>query len=275
MPTLSSNKKLDLNTRFQVAQRAARRAGDVIMAHYGRQQVVQTKSSELDLVTQVDLESDALIREILCDACPDDHVITEETYQEGQPIDLTQTWIVDPLDGTTNYAHGFPQFAVSIAYVENGEPKLGVIYDPFKNELFAATEKGEVMKNGLPIHVSTVETLSRSLLATGFPYNIQSVSPEESNITLHDRFLKLTHGIRRPGAAALDLAYVACGRLDGFWELHLAPWDVAAGMLLLQCAGGRVSGFCGETLDLSQRQISIVGSNGHIHNAMVQVTAAS
>lgn len=266
-------RKIDLYTRLRIARRAAQAASNIIMAYYGQIQTIRTKSSDLDLVTTVDLEADEIIREILQEETPEDTIITEESFQNGQIIDLTSAWIVDPLDGTTNYAHGFPHFAVSIAYVENGEPKVAAILDPFKNEIFTAIDKGDVLRNGVPIKVSAIDDLGKALLATGFPYNIQVGTDEETNIGLHDRFLKLTHGIRRAGAAALDLAYVACGRLDGFWELHLAPWDLAAGILLIQRAGGMVSGLHGEPLNLSQRYINIIGSNSKLHESLVRVVS--
>lgn len=269
---MTTLRKMTIPARLRVARRAAQAAGNIIMAHYGQIQQVQTKSSDVDLVTQVDVEADELIREILSEECPGETIITEESFDEGQAINLESAWIVDPLDGTTNYAHGFPHFAVSIAYVEAGAPKAAVIYDPFKNELFTATDTGEVLKNGLPIKVSQTEPLSKALLATGFPYDLQAQNTELNNIDLHSQFLLKTHGIRRAGAAALDLAYVACGRLDGFWEMRLAPWDVAAGILLIEKAGGKVSGFHGQPLDLCQRRINIVGSNTRLHDALVEVT---
>ncbi len=272
MPTLRT---LTLDSRLRLAHRAARMAGSVIMAHYGTLLNIRTKSSETDLVTQVDTECDELIRDVIREECPEDTLITEESFVAGNTIDLTRAWIVDPLDGTTNYTHAFPHFAVSIAYVEDGEVQAGVIYDPFKNEMFTATHKGDVMRNGTPIQVSACESLSKSLLATGFPYDVKEQDASKSNIELHSQFLRKTHGIRRPGAAALDLAYVACGRLDGFWELRLAPWDIAAGILLIEQAGGQVSDLYGRKVDLSQRCIDVVGSNGKIQQEILSVTTAA
>lgn len=270
MPTQSA---LSLQLRLRLARRAAQAAGDVIMANYGKTLSIQTKSSSMDLVTQVDLEADRLIQDILREECPDEPIITEESFQEGQAIDMSMgVWIVDPLDGTTNYAHNFPHFAVSIAYVEQGQPKVGVVYDPFKNELFTAIAGEEAMRNGVPIRTTTVTDLSGALLATGFPYDIQAEGTHHHSLSLLSKFLQSSHGIRRAGAAALDLAYVACGRLEGFWELHLSPWDVAAGMLLITCAGGQTSNFDGTPVDLSQRRINIVGSNGGLHPQILDIT---
>jgi myo-inositol-1(or 4)-monophosphatase len=245
------------------------------MAAYGQVQTVQTKSTSIDLVTQVDIDSDTTIRQILSEACSEtDKLITEESYTEGEPLDMSQAWVVDPLDGTTNYAHGFPHFAVSIAWVESGIPKVGVIYDPFKNELFTAIAGEGAMRNGVPCHVSQVHNLDTALLATGFPYHLRLVHSSENNIDLHTDFLRRVHGVRRAGAAALDLAYVACGRLDGFWELHLAPWDVAAGILIIREAGGQVANFAGRSINLCHRHIQIVGANPVLLPAMTAITAA-
>ncbi len=263
--------KTTLHTRLKLARRAAQSAGDVILANYGKELNVQTKSSEVDLVTQVDIECDALIREILQEEAPEDTLITEESYQHGETIRLESAWIVDPLDGTTNYAHAFPHFAVSIAYVEQGEPKIGVIFDPLKNELFTAIAGEGAMRNGVPIHTNNTQEMGRALLATGFPYDIQSGDSRQNNLNLMSAFLERSHGIRRAGAAALDLAYVACGRLDGFWEMRLAPWDVAAGLLLMQEAGGVVTGFHGEKMDLSQRYINVIGANKPLHPQLLSV----
>lgn len=259
-----------LALRQETALCAARAAGDILLRYYEQSFSVNTKSSESDLVTQADLEADAAIRQIIGQACPEDTLITEETFVEGQNIDLTSAWIVDPLDGTTNFAHGFPYFAVSIAYVQNGKTQIGVILDPLRNELFIATPAG-AFRNDAPIRVSSQDKLSRSLLATGFPYDIVTNPDENTNLDLHARFLKQTHGIRRAGAAALDLASVACGRLDGFWEQRLSPWDIAAGAFLIEQAGGKVSDFVGEPLNLAQRRIDILGAGTEVHDRMLKL----
>lgn len=265
--------KSDLPGRMQVALRCARVAGNILMSYYGNTLNVETKSSSIDLVTQADKEADAAICEILQEAYPDDTLVTEESFDENGGIDLGRAWVVDPLDGTTNFAHTFPHFCVSIAYVENGESLLGVVFDPFKNELFTAIKGQGAFKNGKAIHASKRESLGESLLATGFPYSI--AQDDLGAVDLHTTFLAQTHGIRRAGAAALDLAYVACGRLDGFWELNLAPWDVAAGILLVTEAGGAVSTYEGEALDMALRRIRIVAAPHALHAQMLGVIEAS
>lgn len=268
MPMTTS---VTLAQKLETAKKAAASAGEIIMQHFGPIQQSKTKSNENDLVTHVDLASDEIIRRILGEAFPSDTLITEETHVEGDDFDLTQAWIIDPIDGTTNFAHGFPHFAVSIGYVEQGQIQIGLVLDPFKNELFTAIRGEGAQLNGKPIAVSPVDNLKRSLLATGFPYDLYGDTTAK-NLDLHTCFLRQAHGIRRPGAAALDLVYVAAGRLDGFWEFQLSPWDVAGGMLIVEEAGGTITGFGGEAVDLSQRKIDIVGSNGHIHSTMLSIT---
>lgn len=256
--------------RMQVALRCARVAGDILMSYYGKALSVETKTCSIDLVTEADKAADLAIREILGEAFPEDTLITEESFEEGSDIVLDRAWIVDPLDGTTNFAHSFPHFAVSIGFVEAGVPVLGVIFDPFKNELFTAIKGQGAEKNGQAIGVGARSHLGEALLATGFPYTIGD--DDQGSVALHTTFLTQTHGIRRAGAAALDLAYVACGRLDGFWELNLAPWDVAAGVVLIVEAGGVVSKYDGAPVDLSLRKIRIVGANPVLHPPMVALT---
>lgn len=238
------------------------------MASYGTNLLLMTKGTSIDLVTQVDRDSDALIMSTLREACPEiTQFLTEESFQEDEVSDgvlrnLSDVWVVDPLDGTTNYAHSFPHFAVSIALFRENLPCLGVIYDPFKQELFHAVRNGGAFLNDKPIHTSRdrVQVLNKALLATGFPYDIASSSV--NNIEHFKRIAPCCHGVRRPGAAALDLAYVACGRLDGFWELKLSVWDIAAGTLLVEEAGGRISALSGGPLSYQDRRIHLIGSNG-------------
>lgn len=247
---------------LQLAKQAALEAGKAQMASYGRILKVEVKGSSIDLVTAVDKECDELIVGILKKSHSEVKFITEETFSETQAFDLSDTWVVDPLDGTTNYAHAFPHFAVSIAYFRNGQPQLGVIYDPFKKEMFYALKNRGAFLNDTQIFVSNnrVHSLSSALLATGFPYDIAT-----SQVTNLDNFARVAprcHGVRRPGAAALDLAYVACGRLDAFWELKLSLWDIAAGVLLVEEAGGSVTDLNSKSLHYASRRIDLVGSNG-------------
>lgn len=248
---------------LKAAIQAAQLAGKIQMASFGKTIQIDVKGTSIDLVTAVDKECDAAIVESLQKGCPDTLFLTEETFEEGQAIDLSNTWVIDPLDGTTNYAHGFPQFAVSIAYFHEGQPQIGVIYDPFKKELFYALKNRGAFLNDQPIFVSKnrVHTLDHALLATGFPYDIATET--SNNIDHFKKIAPKCHGVRRPGAAALDLAYTACGRLDGFWELKLSVWDVAAGILLVEEAGGRVTNLTGGPIPYGERRIHLIGSNGN------------
>jgi myo-inositol-1(or 4)-monophosphatase len=260
---------------LKVARTAALAAGKIQMAAFGTSHKIMTKGTTIDLVTSVDRECDDIIIETIQKACPNDLFLTEEHFEEDQAIDLSGTWVIDPLDGTTNYAHGFPHFAVSIAYLLAGEPVIGVIYDPFKKEMFYGIRNRGAFLNDSPIYVSSSRThaLDHALLATGFPYDIAT-----SEITNLDHFRRIApkcHGVRRPGAAALDLAYVACGRLDGFWELKLSVWDIAAGVLLIQEAGGKVTAPAGGPIPFAQRRIDLIGSNGTgLHEELQTLLAA-
>jgi len=232
------------------------------MAAFGQAHAVDTKGTAIDLVTAIDKECDAFIISTLQKGAPDTILLTEETFIEQQAIDLSNTWVVDPLDGTTNYAHGFPQFAVSISYFHNHTPLIGVVYDPFKKEMFYAIRGRGAFLNDVPIFVSSnrVHALGQALLATGFPYDIAS-----SQVTNLDHFQRIAphcQGVRRPGAAALDLTYLASGRLDGYWELKLSVWDIGAGALIVEEAGGKITGLKGEPLNYAQRRIDLIGSNG-------------
>lgn len=247
---------------LKLAKTAALEAGKLQMASFGASLKIMTKGSNIDLVTTVDRESDALIMAHLSKACPTDQIITEEQFDEAQQTSLSNTWVVDPLDGTTNYAHSFPHFAVSIAYFWEGRPHIGVVYDPFKKEMFYAIRNRGAFRNDVGIFTSSnrSHTLDQALLATGFPYDIATSAV--NNIENFKRIAPKCQGVRRPGAAALDLAYVACGRLDGFWELKLSIWDVAAGILLVEEAGGNVTALDGQAVPYSNRGIHLIASNG-------------
>lgn len=218
-------------------------------------------------VTATDTAAEELILDRLRTFFPDHRILAEETGGDdwrdpGPPI-----WLIDPLDGTNNFAHGFPHVGVSLALVEEQQPVLGVIHDPLREETFAATAGGGAFLNGEPIHVTGVDHLAGSFLATGFPYDRRAGL--DNNVQRLDQFLRRSQGVRRAGAAVLDLAYVACGRLDGFWEIRLSPWDVAAGIVIVREAGGQATDFTGGPHCLSGREI--VASNGHIHGQMLQV----
>jgi len=220
----------------------AREAGALQRLRFGEPRQIQTKSSAIDLVTDVDRACDALVRERVRAAFPDDGLLTEEAAEQRGSNGWR--WIVDPLDGTTNYAHGFPHFAVSIAVEHGGRVELGAIYNPIKEELFHAARGAGAFRNGSPVRVSAADELERSLLATGFPYSVHAAVGD--SLEYFGRFIRRAQAVRRAGSAALDLAYVACGRLDAFWEMGLSAWDMAAGSLLVQEAGGLVGDLAGE-----------------------------
>lgn len=244
------------------AVEAARLAGSFQRHRFASPILVDLKGDK-DLVTEVDRESERLIVELLLKRFPDHAILAEEGSYPDIPSGLR--WIIDPLDGTTNYAHGFPWFCVSIGLEAAGELVAGVVFNPFYDELFTATKGGGAYLNGARLQVSSRAPLRDTLLATGFPYD--SATDPANNFDNFIAFQKAARGIRRAGAAALDLASVAAGRLDGFWELKLKPWDVAAGILLVREAGGTVSDFDGAPVSLSGGRI--VASNGRIQAEMV------
>lgn len=222
----------------------------------------------VDLVTDADLASEALIAGNLATERPDDGLLAEEGSGAGREPVNDRRWIVDPLDGTTNYAHGYPLFAVSIALEIAGHVTVGVVYVPVLDEMFAAAAGGGAWLNGEPIAVSATDALIDAMLCTGFAYD-----PEvrDLNYPHWNAFVDRAQAVRRDGAAALDLAYVACGRYDGYWEQELSAWDVAAGMLLVTEAGGTITDFSGGTLDVHSPQV--LSSNGLLHQAMQDVLA--
>jgi myo-inositol-1(or 4)-monophosphatase len=251
--------------RIDLMLALAREAGALQRNRFGEPREIQTKSSAIDLVTDVDRACDALVRERVQRHFPDDGLLTEEAAEQHSRSGWR--WIVDPLDGTTNYAHGFPHFAVSIALEREGRVEAGAIYDPIRDELFHALRGGGAFRNGAALRVSRTEKLERSLLATGFPYNVHASAGD--NLEYFGRFIRRAQAVRRAGSAALDLAYLACGRFDGFWELSLHPWDVAAGLLMIEEAGGRSSDFDGGPVPEDASRI--VASNGIVHEAMIEV----
>ncbi len=250
---------------LELAVSIASEVGKIQRDRYDEPHTIETKSSPIDLVTEVDQLSEKRVLERLAEARPDDAVLSEETGGRDGTSGLR--WIVDPLDGTTNYAHGFPHFAVSIGIEREGVREVGVVYDAMKEELFTATRGGGAFLNGRPIRVSTETELRGALLATGFAYDVHDA--EVDNLEYFARFIKRAQAVRRAGSAALDLAYVACGRFDGFWELSLHPWDVAAGILIIEEAGGRVTDLYGGTPDPSGQ--TCVATNGPLHETMLDV----
>ena len=253
-----------MSRELEAAILAAREAGERLRDAFGAEQAVRYKG-EVDIVTEVDERAEQLIREILLGAFPNYGMLAEEGgWLSG---DEDARWIVDPLDGTTNYAHGLPIFCVSIALEKAGEVVLGVVHDPIREETYVA-ERGEgATLNGEPIRVSDTDEPIRALIATGFPYDRVQM-PEA--LDLFGRFEVLSRGMRRLGSTALDLCYVASGRLDSYYERGIWAWDIAAGSLILEEAGGKVTDYRGGELDLEGREI--VASNGAMHLAMTKLT---
>ena len=245
---------------------AAREAGALLLDHLGRIHV-ELKGA-VDLVTEADRASERLLVERLHQMLPEATILAEEGSGRSGTSGLR--WVVDPLDGTTNYAHGFPVFSVSIALEENGVTQLGVVLDPSRDECFTARRGHGASLNGAPIRVSVIDTLDAALLVTGFPYDVRTTARD--NLTQFWAFLKTAQAVRRGGSAALDLCYVAAGRFDGFWEESLAPWDMAAGALIVEEAGGRVTGYRGEAHDIESG--NILATNGRVHEEMQTILEA-
>jgi len=253
---------------LELAVGLARKAGALQRQRLDSDLHIATKSSSVDLVTDVDRASEAIIVEGIQRARPADAILAEEGGGRDAP-DASWRWVIDPLDGTTNYAHGYPCFCVSIGVEWEGAPDVGVVYDPMRDELFHAIRGEGAFRNGHRIRVSREADLGRSLLATGFSYDRHQRAGD--GLGSFAAFLRRARGLRRDGSAAMDLAAVACGRFDGYWEWRLKPWDVAAGLLLVEEAGGRTSDAAGGSAPRSGAEL--VASNGRIHDAMLRVLA--
>ena len=263
-----------MKDRLQLAIELARRAGWLILE--GQNSSLQiSRKGQNDLVTDYDFKSEQMLVNGILKAYPEDRILAEEGTNtgsssggQGQAGDAEHLWLIDPIDGTTNYAHGLPFYSVSIGLMMNDSLALGVIYDPARDELFHAIKGGGAWLGDVPLRVSETRTLEDSLLVTGFPYDIRTNA--NNNLNHFVELSKLTRGVRRLGSAALDLAYVAAGRLDGFWELRLNPWDWAAGVLLTQEAGGRVTTFDGGDKVIGGDE-TLLATNGHLHEPLQQV----
>lgn len=251
---------------LSVAVEAALAGGEVLVAHfYSDSELRVSYKGELDLVTQADTESEAEVVRILRGRFPEASILAEESgRREG---DDDRRFVVDPLDGTTNFAHGYPMFAVSIGFEEKGRIVCGVVYDPIRKELFTAERGRGAFLNGRRLTVSRTTSLDKALLVTGFPYDLRDDVDE--TLRFFREFMRVSRAIRRDGSAALDLCYLAAGRFDGFWEEKLGPWDTAAGALVVEEAGGRVTDFEGRPFHYSGK--SVTASNGLLHPAMLQV----
>jgi myo-inositol-1(or 4)-monophosphatase len=253
---------MDLEPIKKVGIRAAYQAGRILTEHFGNISQV-TKKGAIDLVTEADIASEKAILATIHEKFPDHGILAEESgltrgSAEGQ-------WIIDPLDGTTNYAHCLPIYAVSIAYAQQDEVLTGIVFNPASGELFTAVRGQGAQLNGQPVHVSATSAVGDSLLVTGFPYDFHNVAP--SVLHRFNQCLRASQGVRRLGSAALDLCYVACGRFEGFWEANLKPWDTAAGMLITREAGGLVTDYGDRRYCLGMQEI--LATNGHIHQAML------
>ena len=249
---------------ISTASEIARRAGALLMEYFARGVKTEYKGTgTVDVVTDADRASEKLIVESLRDTFPDHGIVGEEGSRSQSSGGYL--WYVDPLDGTTNFAHGFPVFCVSLGLVRNGEVIAGIIYDPTRNELFAAERGSGASLNGESIHVSKVATLAESLLGTGFPSKKRHANP---NIHFYHQLTLKSHGLRRPGSAALDLSCVASGRYDGYWEFKLNAWDTSAGVLLVEEAGGRVTHVDGSKFDVAESR-DVLATNGLIHQELM------
>jgi myo-inositol-1(or 4)-monophosphatase len=247
---------------LMIATQAARLGGTVLKQYWGNLHNIKEKEFAGDLVTEADQQSEKIILEWITRHFPDHQILAEESGLSQQHSEFI--WVIDPLDGTTNYAHQYPMAAVSIGLVYQQEPLLGVIYNPFTEELYQAAKNMGACLNKHPIRVSSTVDLSKSLLATGFAYDRRETT--DNNYAEFCHLTHLTQGVRRAGAASLDLAYVACGRLDGYWERGLKPWDMAAGIILVKEAGGQVSDYTLGHLNMESGRI--LASNGHLQAVM-------
>jgi len=251
-------KQLSLNKAKQVAVEAAHKAGYILLESLKNKELQIRHKSLVDLVTEADTASEKLIIEIIKQTFPSHNIISEEYGKEDKGS--SYTWLIDPLDGTTNYAHGISHFSVSIALQKENDVIVGVVYDPCKNWLFSAVKSHGAYLNNNPITVSDTNELINALLATGFPYKSR-----ESVLPMFNELIPRVRGIRRTGSAALDLCYVASGKFDGYWEFMMKPWDIYAGLLILKEAGGKVSYFNAR----QESRINIVASNGKIHEELL------
>jgi myo-inositol-1(or 4)-monophosphatase len=255
----------EMTEYIETAWQAARAAGEIIRDNWQEPKSIDYKGA-IDLVTTVDRESERKIVELLRHRFPSHSILAEEETNL-ETYDSAYRWIVDPLDGTTNFAHGYPQFCVSIALEKSGQVLLGLVYDPLRGECFRAVKGQGATLNGAPIATSSINELDKALLATGFPYDHRENA--DFYLSYFKAFMTRCQGIRRGGSAALDLSYVACGRLDGFWEMKLKPWDTAAGALIVSEAGGKLSDFSGQPFSIWGTET--LASNGAIHAEMLTV----
>lgn len=260
---MNANSPEQLQIFLDIATEAALAAGAVLQSYFGNLEFVEEKGRPGDLLTAADKAAEATILEILHRHFPHHSILAEESGRLGDNRSEF-LWAIDPLDGTTNFAHQYPFFSSSIGLLIEGIPQVGAIFDPFHNELFRAAKGLGATKNRRPIGVSQIGELSKSLLVSGFAYDRRQT--QDNNYAEFCHLTHLTQGVRRSGSASLDLAHVACGRLDGYWERGIAPWDIAAGVILVEEAGGKVTAYDGTPLQIDSGRI--LATNGQIHNSI-------
>lgn len=248
----------------QAAIEIAREAGELQIERLSQVRTIEYKG-KFNIVTEVDKACEKLICDFLKEKFPSHDFLAEE----GTDIKTNSEWlwIIDPLDGTVNYAHAYPLFSVSIALLHKGQVVVGVVYEPNRDELFVAERGGGAVMNDKPIRVSKIKDIYSSMLSTGFAYNVTEI--DRNNVNHFHQFIRECHAIRRDGVASVDMCYVACGRYDGFWELFLKPWDIAAASLIIEEAGGKLSMFDGSPLNIFGDEI--VANNGIIHEEMIRL----
>jgi len=261
--TLSINEIDDLT---QTAIQAARQGGAILQDYAQKGFTIHSKGEAINLVTEADLQSEKTIIQLIQKTFPEHQILSEEQGLQDIPQHPIK-WIIDPLDGTINFAHGFPMYNVSIGIEYEGNCVIGVIYDPTRDELFLGQQGHGATLNGTPIQVSTTPKLSEALLVTGFAYDIHTAT--DNNLKEFCAFTLRARGMRRTGTAAIDLCYIACGRLDGFWELQLNPWDTAGGKVILEEAGGTITNYAGEPYSIYGK--TILATNTLIHSEMLGV----
>jgi myo-inositol-1(or 4)-monophosphatase len=257
----------DLQRYLEVATEAALAAGSVLQTYWGKLEHIEQKGRPGDLVTEADKAAEAVVLDVLTRHLPDHPILAEESGSLRAADESPFLWAIDPLDGTTNYTHQYPFSAVSIGLLIDGHPAVGAIFDPFREDLFRAAKGHGATLNRRSIRVSTTDKLADSLLVTGFAYDRHE--RVDNNYAEFCHLTHLTQGVRRGGAASLDLAYVACGRLDGYWERGLSPWDMAAGVVLVEEAGGRVTAY--DETDFDIKSGRILATNRRIHTILSQV----
>lgn len=257
-----------LKNFLDIATEAVLAAGGVLQSYWGKLEEINEKGRSGDLITAADKAAEAVILDVLQRHVPDHGLLAEESGKQGSQTSR-YLWAIDPLDGTTNYAHQYPLFSASVGLLIDGVPQVGAVFVPAQNELFRAAKGIEATLNRQPIQVSSTDKLEKSLLVTGFAYDRRETL--DNNYAEFCHFTHLTQGVRRGGSAAVDLAYVACGRLDGYWERGLSPWDITAGTVLVEAAGGKVTAYDGSPVDIFSGRL--VAANSQLHPSLIQELA--